>query len=166
MTSERIRSIVGVVGGYVLLALGLITFADRVILWSACPGVYPRVGDTLQIPAACVEVAGSTSADERLPLWMTAIALCLLVAFTHNRRKGLIAFCIALVVNPILDPGFFWMMNPLADAFPASGVLPSVATIIAGVICVVPAQGRPNGEHQHDIQAETPGRQLSSPRAQ
>ncbi|TQJ30830.1 hypothetical protein [Microbacterium sp. SLBN-146] len=127
--------------GAALLGLGLVRSADRLMWWSACSdSLVVDVTDRLPYTTQCLDAMSAASIDDSLPIW--AAGLLLSVAATaavwtlgrRVRRSALAAVAVIAVVNPLIDPGFFWQGWVTADSMPGLGILPAIAIVLAGAI--------------------------------
>lgn len=127
--------------GVALVGLGLARIADRLLWWSACgDSLVIDVADRLPYTTQCLDAMSAARIDDSLPIW--AVGLLLSVAATvavwtrgtAARGSGLAAVAVIAVVNPILDPGFFWQGWVTADSMPGLGILPAIAIALGGVI--------------------------------
>lgn len=138
--------------GAILIGLGLIRLADRVMWWAPCGGAQTTeaTGRSDGIPTvadACLDAMSDTSVDEGFPAWGIAIVLAAVGAIAARKAGAGWAAWVALVlivaVNPITDPGFFWQGWSTADSMPGLGLIPAVAVVVSGVLLATSLWNRP-----------------------
>ncbi|WP_404430687.1 hypothetical protein LG299_12455 [Microbacterium lacus] len=140
--------------GALLIGLGLIRLADRVMWWAPCggsqiPETNGRFDGVPTVTDACLDAMSFTSIDEGLPVWGAAMVLAAIGAIAARKAgagwAGWVALAVIIVVNPLVDPGFFWQGWSTADSMPGLGVIPAVAVVVAGVLLATSRWNRARG---------------------
>lgn len=128
-----------------LVALGTVAGAERIAYWRPCwESLSTMTGSDADNPVgpsvACLDGSSYAALGDHLGTWVMAV-ICVAggligIRGTTSRTVVFAAVALVLLAVPFADPGFFWQGWDTADTVPGVGVLPAVATLLAGLLLI------------------------------
>ena len=131
--------------GTALVALGTVAGAERIAYWRPCwESLSTMAGSDVDSPVgpsvACLDASSFAALGDHLGTWAMAVLFVAVgligIRGTTSRALVIAAVALVLLALPFTDPGFFWQGWDTADTVPGVGVLPAVATVLAGLLLI------------------------------